>query len=177
MYDRVIDWYKVAESKAQLILTVNGVFVSIAFGLSTSVDAGGRSSKPGPETWVFLGTGALALCASIICAAVCLQSRHRSNLRADFVELGLNPDDPSTYGAEALWYFGHIAQLPQRHVVAKLRAADQHFEVNALTYNVHGLARVVLRKHRFINAGWTLTALGLIALVLAAASFIVRGAA
>jgi hypothetical protein len=34
MYDRVIDWYKVAESKAQLILTVNGVFVSVAFGVS-----------------------------------------------------------------------------------------------------------------------------------------------
>ena len=39
MYDRVIDWYKVAESKAQLILTVNGVFVSVAFGVSAGASA------------------------------------------------------------------------------------------------------------------------------------------
>jgi hypothetical protein len=31
MYDRVIDWYKVAETKAQFLLTVNGAFVTIAF--------------------------------------------------------------------------------------------------------------------------------------------------
>jgi len=175
MYDRVIDWYKVAESKAQLILTVNGVFVSIAFGLaSAGAGTGNRSPRPGAETWTFLTIGALALCASIACAAVCLQSRHQFNARNDFSELGVNPDDPETYRPEALWYFGHIAHLPWRFAVAKLRTADEEFELNALTYNVYGLAKVVLRKHRFINAGWALTALGLIALVAAAASFVIR---
>jgi Pycsar effector protein len=176
MYDRVIDWYKVAESKAQLILTVNGVFVSVAFGVSAGASSADRSANAGPETWAFLGIGALARCASITCAAICLQSRHQFNRKTDFAQLRVDPDDRSTYRPEALWYFGHIAELPRDEVVARLRTADEDFELAALTYNVHGLAVVVLRKHRFINAGWALTALGLIALATAATSFVVRSA-
>jgi hypothetical protein len=176
MYDRVIDWYKVAESKAQHILTVNGVFVSVAFGLSAGAGSARRSGSAGPETIAFLGIGALALCASITCAAICLQSRHQFNRKTDFAQLGVDPLDRSTFGPEALWYFGHIAELPRDDVVAKLRTADEKFEMAALTYNVHGLAVVVLRKHRYINAGWALTALGLVALVIAAMSFVVRSA-
>ncbi len=129
MYDRAIDWYKIAESKAQLILTVNGAFVTITFGLvSGSVPEHGRSRS----------------------------------------------DDEATYRPEGLWYFGHLATLRWQWVVDKLRAADDHFELTTLTYNVHGLAKIVLRKHRLINAGWTLTSTALIALIAAGASVVIR---
>src|SRR3954471_20402046 len=33
-YERAIDWYKIAESKAQIILTVNGVLVTLLFEIA-----------------------------------------------------------------------------------------------------------------------------------------------
>lgn len=176
MYDRAIDWYKIAESKAQLILTVNGAFVTITFGLvSGSVPEHGRSrSVIGPETWVFLAVAVAAVCGSIAAATACLQSRHDYNIRTDFKQLGIVRDDEATYRPEGLWYFGHLATLRWQWVVDKLRAADDHFELTTLTYNVHGLAKIVLRKHRLINAGWTLTSTALIALIAAGASVVIR---
>lgn len=177
MYDRIIDWYKVAEAKAQLILTVNGIFASVAFGVATSSASGVRALRAGPETWILLGTAAFALCAAIVCAVSCLLSRHQFNRSIDFAQMGVDPDDPSTFGPEVLWYFGHIARLPWAGVVAQLQSVDESFERKALTYNVHGLAVVVLRKHRIINGGWVFTAIGLVALVIAAVSFVVRRSA
>jgi hypothetical protein len=84
------------------------------------------------------------------------------------------PAEIGTYRPEALWYFGHLAHLDWAAVVERLRDADDKFELVALTYNVHGLAIVVLRKHRLINAGWTLTSSALIALIAAGVSVLVR---
>jgi hypothetical protein len=176
MYDRAIDWYKVAESKAQLILTVNGVFATITFGLLSGNVSELRRSRAaiGPETWVFLAAAFAALCCSIGLAAACLRSRHEENVRRDFEQLKVDPAKIDTYRPEALWYFGHLAKLDWEAVVEKLRGADYKFELIALTYNVHGLATVVLRKHRLINAGWTLTSVALVALIAAGASVLVR---
>ncbi|GAA0980034.1 hypothetical protein GCM10009555_045850 [Acrocarpospora macrocephala] len=176
MYDRTIDWYKVAESKAQHILTVNGVFATITFGLLSSGVSELRKSRAsiGPETWVFLAIALVALCGSIGFATACLQSRHNHNIRTDYAQLGIVPGDKETYRPEGLWYFGHIAPLHWKWVIEKLRAADDEFEIIALTYNVHGLARVVLRKHRLVNLGWALTSTALVALIAAGVSLVVR---
>jgi hypothetical protein len=117
----VIDWYKVAESKAQLILTVNGAFVTITFGLLSGSVAELRRSVAviGILTWFFLTLALVALCGSIVAAALSL--------------------------------------------------------VAVLTYNVHGLARTVLRKHRLINTGWLLTSASLLSLVGAGASLLLHG--
>ncbi|TMR22645.1 hypothetical protein ETD86_10970 [Nonomuraea turkmeniaca] len=176
MYDRVIDWYKVAESKAQLILTVNGVFATITFGLLFGSISELRKSGIviGPETWIFLVVALAALCCSIGFATACLQSRHSYNIRTDFAQLGIVPDRQETYRPEGLWYFGHLARLRWEWVFERLRTADEEFEITTLAYNVHGLAKVVLRKHRLINAGWILTSIALIALIAAGATLVIR---
>jgi hypothetical protein len=45
------------------------------------------------------------------------------------------------------WYFGHLASLRWQGVQSMLTGVDESFEVKVLTYNVHGLAKTVLRKH------------------------------
>jgi hypothetical protein len=47
-YDRAIDWYKVAENKAQLLLTVNGLLVTVFVGSLTGKTSGARPT--GVET-------------------------------------------------------------------------------------------------------------------------------
>jgi hypothetical protein len=176
MYDRVIDWYKVAESKAQLILTIDGAFVTITFGLLSGSVADLRRSfeSAGVLTWLFLTLTLVAVCGSIAAAAASLLSQHDRHIRNDFAQLGVNPDDETTYRPECLWYFGHLASLRWRGVQNLLRDADEDFEVEVLTYNVHGLAKTVLRKHRLINAGWLLTSTALLSLIAAGAALLLH---
>jgi hypothetical protein len=176
VYDRAIDWYKTAESKAQLMLTVDGVLATISFGLlSGSADKlRGALAIAGPETWALFAIAILGITGSIISAVASLLSRHEHNIRSNFQELGIRVDDPDTYVPEGLWYFGHLASLQSTPVVERLSAADAQFEARALAYNVVGLSRVVLRKHRLINKGWALNSVAFIALIAAATSLLVR---
>jgi hypothetical protein len=177
MYDRVIDWYKVAETKAQLLLTVNGAFVTVAFGLvSGSIEELRRSlDAAGALTWLFLTLAVVALSGSISAAAATLLSQHGRHIREDFAKLDIDPNDESTYRPEGMWYFGHIAQLQWRGVQSMLQDADDDLEVKVLTYNVHGLSKTVLRKHRLVNLGWLLATVTLLSLIAGAISLLVRG--
>ncbi len=177
MYDRAIDWYKVAETKAQLLLTVNGAFVTVAFGLLSGSIEELRISldAAGAFTWLFLTLAVASLSGSIAVAAATLLSQHRRHIREDFAQLAIDPQDRSTYRPESMWYFGHIAQLQWQGVQQVLRDADDDLEVKVLTYNIHGLAKAVLRKHRLINVGWLLTTTTLLSLIAAGVSLLVGG--
>jgi hypothetical protein len=176
VYDRCIDWYKVAETKAQLLLTANGAFAAIYFGLASAntdkVQTFGRNA--GPETRCLLAVAVLAFCGAVSLAAGGLLSRHRHNINKDFARLGVRRDDPATYTGEVVWYFGHIASLEFGPAVELLRTADEQLEFETLTYNVVGLSHVVLRKHRLVNAGWLLTAVSILAMTAATLSIFLR---
>jgi hypothetical protein len=118
-----IDWYKVAETKAQLLLTVNGAFVTVAFGLVSGSLADFKRSldTAGPLPWLFLTLAVSALCGSILAAAATLLSQHGRHIREDFRQPGIDPADEKTYRPEGMWYFGHIAQLRWQSVQSVLQ--------------------------------------------------------
>jgi hypothetical protein len=176
VYDMIIDWYKTAEKKAQLLLTANGAFATILFGIVSSNLSGLRQFgvSAGAETWVFLTVTVAAFCGAVGLASAGLLSRHRHNIKLDFTRLGVQPEEPKTYKREAVWYFGHIASLQFGPTVDLLRTADPRMEFDSLTYNVVGLSRVVLRKHRLVNLGWMLTAVAVFAMTSAAVSLVIR---
>jgi hypothetical protein len=179
VYDRVLDWYKVAETKAQLMLTVNGVFVTIGFGIFSAKpdNADVPTQDLGPETWAFLAVAVAALAGAISTAAVCMLSRHRHSIKADFKRLDIdirNGKRREPYPVESLWYFGHLGSLPFRRAVNSFDQIDEDDEFKILTFHVVGLSRVVLRKHRLINAGWLLTSIALLSLLAAITSYVIR---
>ena len=176
VYASTLDWYKVADTKAQLLLTVNGAFVAIVSGalLGQVADVRAFGDAFGVETWAFFLLAVVALAGAITCAARCLWSRLGRIAKDRFVQLGVRPEDPASYRPEVLWFFGHLAQLPTGPAAEMLRRADRSFELDALTYDVMFLSRNVLRKHQWVNAGWTLTALALLALIAGGASFVMR---
>jgi hypothetical protein len=96
---------------------------------------------------------------------MCMWSLH-GNAEREFARLGVDPGDPSSYRPEVLWYFGHLACLKVDAAVEMLRGADRRFEIQTLSYNVVDLASKVLRKHRWVNSGWALTALSLMGVAL-----------
>jgi hypothetical protein len=173
MYAMTRAWYTAAETKAQLLLAVNGLFVTVLFGIlfGNSGDRHLGAARFGSGTWVLLSVSAVALVIAIICAALCLWSLH-GRARAEFDGLRVDPEEPASYQPEVLWYFGHLAHLKRGAVKERLRSVDRRVEIETLSYHVVDLAHKVLRKHRWVNAGWAFTALALIALVAAGASFI-----
>ena len=172
MYAMTRAWYTAAETKAQLLLAVNGLFVTVLFGIlfGNSSDRHLGAARFRSVTWVLISFSVVALVTAIICAALCLWSLH-GRAKADFKTLGVNPGEPASYQPEVLWYFGHVAKLKRGAVKERLRSVDRRFEIETLSYHVVDLAHKVLRKHRWVNAGWAFTALALIALVAAGASF------
>lgn len=175
VYTSTREWYAVAETKAQLLLTVNGAFVTILFGILFGRAGGVQAGVThfGPETWAFLGVAVAALVSALACAAGSLWSFH-GRAKGELARLDVDTGNPDTYRPEVLWYFGHLAHLKPKAVAEKLRDAGQEFEAKALSYNVVDLSVKVLRKHRLVNMGWALTALELIALIAAGTSFFIR---
>jgi Family of unknown function (DUF5706) len=176
VYENTLDWYKTADMKAQLLLTVNGVFVTIVSGslLRDVADVRALGDEFGVETWVFFLLAVVGLAGAITCAARCLWSRLGKTAKGHVVQLGVRRDDPASYRPEVLWFFGHLAQLKTEPAAERLRQADRGFEIEALTYNVMLLSQNVLRKHQWVNAGWAFTALALLALIAGGASYVIR---
>jgi hypothetical protein len=77
LYDAVVAWYEHAERNAQLILTLDGVFLSFlaASAFKKSTDLRATTSHFGSETWVLLALMATSLIASIVSAVLALRSR------------------------------------------------------------------------------------------------------
>lgn len=176
MYASTRGWYAAAETKAQLLLAVNGIFVTILFGMIFGLPGYPRvnPSRFRLDTWILIGLSAAALVAAILCATSCLWSLH-GRAKTELAKMRVLPEEePASYKPETFWYFGHIASLPADTVRAKLRSVDLGFEIEVLSYHVIDLARKVLRKYRWVNAGWAFTALALIALVAAGVSFFLQ---
>jgi hypothetical protein len=171
-YDRAIDWYKVAENKAQLLLTVKGLLVTVFVGSLTGKTSGARPT--GVETRIFIFASATAVVAAVSCAAAGLWSRHTINIKEAFAKLEVNPANPDSYKPEVLWYFGHLARLDHGAAASMVSSADRRFEVTALSYNLVDLSVVVLRKHRFVNLGWALTASAIVFVVIAGVDVYIR---
>jgi len=89
VYERAIDWYKVAEAKAQLILTVNGVLVTVVFSIFAGNirDERDLAKVSGVETWFFLLVCTGALLGAVTCAAACLWSQHGKSIRENLLAL------------------------------------------------------------------------------------------
>jgi hypothetical protein len=68
MYAMTRAWYTAAETKAQLLLAVNGLFVTVLFGIlfGNSGDRHLEYAKFGSGTWVLLSVSAVALVIAII---------------------------------------------------------------------------------------------------------------
>jgi hypothetical protein len=119
----------------------------------------------------------VALVLSIASAVACLVSRlySREALQRHYRELRVNPDDPSTYRPETLWFFQHVAGLNPRALRTRLRQLpSSSFEVEALATGVVPLARNVVAKHRLVNLGFLFAGLVLVLFLATGVSYAIR---
>ncbi len=168
-----IDWYKIAESKAQIILyreRLAGHFaVQGIAARPVSPQADIRHSS-GPETWCFLALSALALIGAVGCAAAALWSRHVKNVQGTFALLGATPTTRTPTVPRCFGTFGDLAHLRMSEAAAQGGSGLTKNSSSSHSRTTWSTSRVVLRKHRYVNAGWMLTAMAIVALVCGAMS-------
>lgn len=158
-------WYQSAEVKAQLVLTVNGIFLTF---LTTSVLARGNAVAQetaafGVETWVFLAGMSLCLALAILSAVMCLASRGlgRKKFRKLLERHGLDPEKAETYAPELTAFFYPITRLKANYLAERMLTADQDFIVRALASTIISISPYILAKHRWVNRAFILTGLTL----------------
>lgn len=171
-------WYNSAETKAQLVLTVNGLFTTF---LTTTVlgspsTAIRTTSVFGPETWTFLAAMASCQVLAILSAVTCLRSRglSRRKLEQQFVRHGVDPDQPNTYAPELSAFFLYISTLNPAHYATWVSQANQDFITRALASEIADFSPYVLKKHRWINRAFLLTGLSLALFLATGASYLIR---
>ena len=166
LYESVIDWYKNADSKAQIILTLDGAFLTfITSSIFKSPDELSKITQRFTfYTWLFLALMCLCLVGSIIIALMCLWSRVFISAKRDEALL-LEKEKirgSERYSPSLMLFFKTISWLDHDKFQAQLIGIDKEFEIRALASQSYLLSKRVYAKHLLINAGFILAAASLI---------------
>ena len=193
LYANVLDWYAEADAKAQLILTLDGIIITLSSsGLVLKSNPAGLTGPPR----LLLTVASVLLVGSLYFAVDAMHS--------NLSEAALRGPDAPEPMPENAWWFGMIAthsrtEKEARHaslhdtlavsVIRALRRTgppqpssregvvtdflstmDADMERRALASQIVILLAHVLEKHRSVNRGW-ITAAGALALILGAVLF------
>ena len=169
-YDHVFEWYKVADSKAQLLLTLDGAFVTILTGtVFAKPEEAAAFVRVLGEASLLLMLEALLISGSILCGLLCLYSRlSHSRLSHIQSDLQVEPLLPRTFKPQIAWWFGIIASVAQAAhdsgslLSQYLKDIDPETERVIMSNEIVQLSRNVLYKHRWVDRGWILASLALI---------------
>jgi hypothetical protein len=174
----VRSWYANAEDKGQHILTFDGVFIAFISGslFAKRSDLDELTANFGVDTWALLAAMAVFMALSVVCAELCLWSRHYLpwTLNRKLREAQVDVADARTYSPEFLWFFQHIHHLDRSQLVIRLATMDGNSELTALVTNSHALASNVTQKHWLVNFGFAFAGVALLAFLGAALSYLVH---
>ena len=178
LLELIIDWYHNADSKAQVILTLDGAFLTF---LTSSIfrnpdDLAKILGRFGPDTWLFLILMGLCLLASIVSALVCLLSRiflwpgrdrvlRREKARVKTAE---------KYSPNVMMFFQSVSWLDHDKFQEQLKTVDKEFEVEALASQIYLLSKRVTTKHKAINYGFAFAGATLLFFLAAGMSYVAR---
>jgi hypothetical protein len=162
VFANIIDWYKSADFKAQIILTLDGAL--IAFLTSSLFKSPSELSQLtqhlAGRTWFLLMAMCLCLFGSIVSALMCLWSRiflggtrdSVLNLEKKKIKEGVKPYSPSV-----MLFFRTISWLDHDGFQEQLVSTDAAFHIRALASQSYLLSRRVYVKHMLVNAGFVLS--------------------
>jgi hypothetical protein len=171
-------WYSAAETKAQVVLTLNGVF--LAFLTGSVLTSGDKAAKTvtvfGPETWAFVAGLAAGIAGAIFCAIRCLVARgcRSKDINKTFAQYEVDPEQGDTYIPEVSVFFAYLAQLRPEHFVKQMRAIGPQFVVQALATDNILWSKSILAKHRWVNLAFSLTGIALGFFLCVGVSYLIR---
>lgn len=175
LFDNCTDWYKSADSKAQVLLTLDGAFLAFLTGsvFGKPGDAVQVVHKFGVDTWILLAVMCAAMTVSIFSAIRCLWSRTYPE-RELKERIAKAAPDKDGYPPQVMWFFQFIHALDSEIFTKRLLNTDEQFAIKVLASQIVELSRTVLEKHSWINRGFASAAISLIAFMGVLVSYVVR---
>jgi hypothetical protein len=174
LYDDVVYWYRNADTKAQILLTLIGVFIGF---LTSTVfvkvdDLKDITHYFDKIIWFTLSIMATTVTLSVFAALACLWSRIRlrDETREELDTILTNTNHPIS--GRIIGYFETLWRLPQEKFESSLMVLSYDDEVRIRAAQIHALSRHVHWKHIFVNIGFVLGGLSLLFYLLAAALFL-----
>lgn len=179
VFGNVVDWYKNADLKAQVILTSEGALVAF---LTTSIfrnqaEVSTITRSLSSTTWFFLIAMCMCLVGSITSALLCLWSRVALGVKRDSV-LGIEKREiergEKPYSPNVMLFFKTIAWLDHNAFQEQMGTVDIPFQIKALSSQAYLLSKRVYRKHVLVNAGFILGGASLLFFLASGISYIVN---
>lgn len=176
LFENVTSWYRSADTKAQVILSIDGAFLAFLTG-AMFADPGELRTMTAAfsaATWLLLALMTLALVGSIFSAIACLWSRiySRRQVHRLFDRLGVDLLEEGSYAPEVMWFFQFVGHLDEDRFRNRLLAVDEAFEVGTLASQIRALSRNVAKKHLWVNAGFALAGCSLVLFLAAGVSYV-----
>jgi hypothetical protein len=173
-----MDWYKNADTKAEIILSLDGIFLAFVTSSIFMKRADLSELLVGFTvwTWLFFSLMCIALAGSILCAIACLWSRIPLTKRGReqyLASQNIQLDQLDTYPPEATFFFQKISWLKSDLYQSLLLSANKRFEIEALGPDIHTLAGNVVKKHRLVDVGFLLTGFSLLLFLATGVSYLV----
>jgi hypothetical protein len=168
VFEHNLFWYKNADAKAEIILTLDGVFVGFVTSLIfvKQIDLIGILRHFTSFSWLLLELMVVCLTGSIVSSIFCLWSRipifSGRAQRNYFAEKKIDAKNIKTYLPETTFFFQKISWLEPTVYQKYMLSTDKKFEISALALDVHVLSKNVLKKHRWVDIGFFLTGLSLL---------------
>jgi len=179
LYEDVLGWYRSADTKAQVVLGIDGAFVAF---LASGIFKKPEELKPivaaavlTPWIWVPLCTMVVSLLASMCAAIECLRSRtySRAELRKTLSGAMKTVAGRKSYDPKVLWFFQFVATLDMDIFRRDLAHANEEFEIEVMASQIQALSGNVRKKHRSANLGFLFAAVTLSLFLLAGISYVV----
>jgi len=163
VYQQTLDWYRNADAKAQIILTLDGVFIGF-LGSNVFLQKRTLGNVVFANLWtILIGLTLIGIICSVIFSVLCLKSR-LSKRERKFSSADKN--DLTKYRADMLFFFEGVKQLNPELFAEKLQGLSQKEEIEILSYDIVALAKNVSRKHRWVNNSFLLFSISLLFFVL-----------
>jgi hypothetical protein len=178
LYDDVLGWYHSADTKAQVLLGLDGAFLAfLAAAAFQEPDAVRALLQAIPAwTWGLLGAMSVTLMMSMAAAIYCLWSRIRfaAPPEARTGQGGVASVGHDAYPPEAMWFFQHLAALESGRFRRTMDEVDGRFELHAMASQIEKLSCNVRRKHVAVDVGFALALATLLLFAMAAVTYVLR---
>ena len=161
IYGATYDWYKSAESKAQIVLTVLSSFIAFSTGIILANPDNFRKTVAIFDTLIYLALflALMSILYGLYAAFMCLRSR---------LDTPTPPGEPEaiTYPVNEMYFFGHHAYHRPEVLFYSLKNLTVEKQIEMLSYQIIALSRNVVAKHRYVNRGFLAVCVSVFALLL-----------
>jgi len=176
LYNDVKDWYKNADTKAQILLTFMGAFVTFLTG-SVFVKGDDLLEITGyitPMIWIILITMVGTVTLSVISGLVCLWSRIPLH-RYAWVEPendGSDKEEQSPISGRQIGFFATLITVNKKRFKSHLQQIKPEDEVEIRLEQTYCFSRNVYKKHFFLDIGFVLAGVSVLLFLFAGALYI-----